>query len=140
VRESPGKGSPADPPTAAAPTAPPGAAPVHVMDPVERMIHVVLLAGIAVSVVLMAAGLALGLLNGTGISRGVVPLADLPRAAWGLSPAALLSLGLIVLIATPFVRVAGSLIAFAREGDRRYVVLTAVVLAVMCASVLLGRV
>ena len=82
----------------------------------------------------------LGLLKGGGIPRGVVPLAELPRAAWGLSPAAFLSLGLIVLIATPFVRVAGSLIAFAREGDRRYVVLTGVVLAVMCVSVLLGRI
>jgi uncharacterized membrane protein len=116
------------------------APPVHVMDPVERTIHLVLLAGIAVSVALMAAGLALGLLKGAGIPRGVVPLADLPGALRALSPAAFLSLGLIVLIATPFVRVAGSLIAFVREGDRRYVVITAVVLAVMCASVLLGRV
>jgi uncharacterized membrane protein len=139
VRAFPGNGTSADPPTAA-PAIPPSAAPVHVMDPVERMIHVVLVAGIAVSIALMAFGLVLGLLKGGGIPRGVVPLADLPRAAWGLSPAAFLSLGLIVLIATPFVRVAGSLIAFAREGDRRYVVLTAVVLAVMCASVLLGRV
>jgi len=131
VRPSPGDG-----PVAAAPTAP----PVHVMDPVERMIHLVLLAGIAVSVALMAAGLAFGLLKGGGIPRGVVPLGDLPRAARGLSPAAFLSLGMIVLIATPFVRVAGSLIAFVREGDCRYVVVTAVVLAVMCASVLLGRI
>jgi len=131
VRPSSGDG-----PVAAASTAP----PAHVMDPVERMIHLVLLAGIAVSVALMAAGLAVGLLKGGGMPRGVVPLADLPRAARGLSPAAFLSLGLIVLIATPFVRVAGSLIAFVREGDHRYVVVTAVVLGVMCASVLLGRI
>lgn len=119
---------------------PPTTPPVHVMDPVERMIHLVLLVGIAVSGALMVAGLTLGLLKGGGIPRGVVPLADLPRAARGLCPAAFLSLGLIVLIATPFVRVVGSLIAFVREGDRRYVVVTAVVLAVMCVSVLLGRI
>lgn len=128
--------SPYGGPVAAPPTAP----PVHVMDPVERTIHLVLLAGIAVSVALMVAGLALGLLKGDGIPRGVVSLADLPGAVRALSPAAFLSLGLIVLIATPFVRVAGSLVAFARERDRRYVVVTAVVLAVMCASVLLGRI
>ena len=110
------------------------------MDPVERTVHLVLLAGIAISVALMAAGLVVGVLKGGGIPRGVVPLADLPGAVRSLSAAALLSLGLIVLIATPFVRVAGSLIAFAREGDRRYVGITAVVLAVMCASVLLGRI
>ena len=119
---------------------PPAAPPVHVMDPVERTIHLVLLAGIAVSVALMAVGLALGMLQGGSIPRGVVPLADLPGAVRALTPAAFLSLGLIVLIATPFVRVAGSLVAFAREGDRRYVVITAVVLAVMCVSVLLGRI
>jgi uncharacterized membrane protein len=135
VRPSPGDG-----PVAALPTSPPTAPPKHVMDPVERTIHLVLLAGIAVSVALMVTGLVLGLLKGGGMPRGVVPLADLPRAAHTLSPAAFLSVGLIVLIATPFVRVAGSLVAFVREGDRRYVVITAVVLAVMCLSVLLGRI
>ena len=58
----------------------------------------------------------------------VVPLADLPALLGELDPAAFLSLGLLVLIATPFVRVAGSIIAFARERDRRYVLITAVVL------------
>ena len=38
----------------------------------------------------------------------MVPLADLPALLAALDPAAYLSLGLIVLIATPFVRVAGS--------------------------------
>ena len=37
-------------------------------------------------------------------------------------------------------RVAGSLVAFARERDRRYVLVTAVVLAVMCLGVVLGKV
>ena len=45
----------------------------------------------------------------------------------------------MVLVATPFVRVGGSVVAFAREGDRRYVLITSVVLAVMCLGVLLGR-
>jgi uncharacterized membrane protein len=135
VRPSSGDG-----PVPAPATAPPIAPPAHVMDPVERVIHLVLLVGIAVSVALMATGLVLGLLKGAGMPRGVVPLADLPRAARALSPAAFLSLGLIVLIATPFVRVAGSLVAFVREGDRRYVLVTAFVLAVMCLSVFLGRI
>ena len=62
-----------------------------------------------------------------------------PSLLVALDPAAYLSLGLIVLIATPFVRVAGSIVAFARERDRRYVLVTAVVLAVMCLSVVLGK-
>lgn len=113
--------------------------PRHVMDDVERMVSRVLTAGIALSVVLMAIGLVLGVLAGDGVSRGVVALADLPRELAALDPAAYLSAGLIALIATPFVRVAGSIVAFARERDYRYVLVTAIVLAVMCVSVVVGK-
>jgi uncharacterized membrane protein len=111
----------------------------HVMEPVERAIHWILLCGIAVSVALMATGLVLGVARGAGLPRGVVPLAELPRALATLRPAAYLSLGLIVLIGTPFVRVAGSLVVFVKERDRRYVLVTAIVLLVMCLGVLVGR-
>jgi uncharacterized membrane protein len=108
------------------------------MDPVERIIHTVLLAGIAVSVALLAAGVALVLARGE-VPRGVVTFSALPAGLAALDPAAYLSLGVMVLIATPFVRVAGSLVAFARDRDLRYVLLTAFVLVVMCLSVALGR-
>ena len=126
-----------------APAEPPG----HVMDDIERMVNRVLLVGVAVSVALMVAGLILGVVdkallgvNGEILPSGVVPLADLPSGLAALDPGAYLSLGLIALIATPFVRVAGSIVAFAREHDRRYVAITALVLAVMCLSVALGKV
>lgn len=45
-----------------------------------------------------------------------------------------------MLIGTPFVRVAGSLVTFVRERDGRYVLVTAIVLLVMCLGVLLGKV
>jgi uncharacterized membrane protein len=111
----------------------------HQMEPIERLIRLVLLVGIAISVALMAAGLLLSALHGNGFPTGVVPLAELPGALRSLDAAAYLSLGLIVLVATPFVRVAGSIVAFALEGDRRYVAITAAVLAIMCLSVLLGQ-
>ena len=111
----------------------------HVMDPIERTVRWILLCGIAVSVALMAAGLILGVARGAALPRGVVPLAEIPRGLAALRPAAYLSLGLIVLIGTPFVRVAGSLVVFVRARDRRYVLVTASVLLVMCVSVLLGR-
>jgi len=111
----------------------------HVMVPIERMVSRILRAGIAISVTLMVIGLAIGFFDGQGMPKHVVPLADLRSLLRTFDPAAYLSLGLLVLIATPFVRVLGSVIAFAREGDRRYVLITAVVLAVMCLSVALGR-
>jgi uncharacterized membrane protein len=109
------------------------------MEPIERMVSRVLKAGIAVAVALMAVGLVLSVLDEERIPAHVVPLADLPALLGHLDPAAYLSLGLIVLIATPFVRVAGSIIAFARERDLRYVLITAAVFAVMCLSVVLGK-
>lgn len=111
----------------------------HVMDPVERTVRRVLIAGIAVSVALMAIGLVLGALDGDGLPSGVVPLAHLASRLGDADPAAYLSLGLIVLIATPFVRVAASIVVFALEGDRRYTLITAVVLGIMCVSVVLGK-
>jgi uncharacterized membrane protein len=109
------------------------------MDAVERTVSRVLIVGIALSVTLMAAGLVLGIVGGEPIPQGVVGFAQLPHALVALDPAAYLSLGLVVLIATPFVRVGGSVVAFALEHDRRYVLITAVVFAVMCLSVLIGR-
>jgi uncharacterized membrane protein len=109
------------------------------MDPIERMVNRILVVGVALAVALMAAGLVLSVVDGRGLPAHVVSLGDLPALLGSLDPAAYLSLGLIVLIATPFVRVAGSIVAFAREHDRRYVLITAVVLAVMCLGVALGR-
>lgn len=114
--------------------------PAHVMDPIERVVSRVLGVGIVSAVALMLAGLVLGVVKGEGVPAHVVPLADLVAGLTALDPAAWLSAGLLVLVATPFVRVGGSIIAFAVERDRRYVLVTAVVLAVMCLGVLLGRV
>lgn len=116
-----------------------GAGPGRRLTTVERTVRLVLLSGVAVSVALMAAGVVLLVVRGGVLPGRVTPVADLPHGLATLQPAAYLSLGLIVLIATPFVRVAGSIVAFAREGDRRYVLITALVFAVMCMSVLLGK-
>jgi uncharacterized membrane protein len=109
------------------------------MDPIERTVNRILVVGVALAVALMAAGVVLGVADGRSLPAHVVRLGDLPPALGSLDPAAYLSLGLMVLIATPFVRVAGSIVAFAREHDRRYVLITAVVLVVMCLGVVLGR-
>ncbi len=112
----------------------------HVPTTIERVVSRVLAIGIAGAVALMLAGLVLGFATGEGVPAHVVALADLVPGLTAPDPAAWLSAGLLVLVATPFARVGGSLIAFAVERDRRYVVVTAVVLAVMCLGVLLGRV
>ncbi len=55
-----------------------------------------------------------------------------------LRPQAVITLGLLLLIATPVVRVAVSIGAFALEHDRRYVLITTIVLAILLFSLFLG--
>lgn len=52
---------------------------------------------------------------------------------------AIVMLGLLVLIATPVLRVAVSVITFLREGDRLYALITAYVLGVLIVSFLIGK-
>jgi uncharacterized membrane protein len=63
----------------------------------------------------------------------------LPAGLAALRPIALGQLGLLVLLATPVVRVAASVLGFALEGDRLYVAITAVVLVVLLASIFFVR-
>jgi uncharacterized membrane protein len=56
--------------------------------------------------------------------------------AAGGSSRGLMQLGLLLLIATPIARVAFSIVAFALERDRMYVLFTAIVLGVLLYSLL----
>jgi uncharacterized membrane protein len=51
----------------------------------------------------------------------------------------LIQLGLVLLIATPVARVAFSVLAFARQRDRTYVLVTLIVLALLIYSLAYGR-
>ena len=54
-------------------------------------------------------------------------------------PQAIIVLGLLLLIATPVMRVAASVVAFGLERDRRFVIITLIVLGILIASFFLGR-
>jgi uncharacterized membrane protein len=66
-----------------------------------------------------------GVPDGLDSVSGVVGGALALRSRW------VIQFGLLLLIATPIARVALSLVAFARQGDRTYVVITAIVLAAL---------
>ena len=61
-----------------------------------------------------------------------VPQLARALARWPPSPLAVIVVGIVVLLATPAVGVVAALIAFAREHDRRYVVI--------CVALLVGLV
>ena len=61
------------------------------------------------------------------------------RGAFALDSKAIVQLGLVLLIATPVVRVAFMLIAFVVQRDRVYVAISGLVLALLLYGLLLGR-
>jgi len=119
---------------------------------IENLISITLRTGVLVSIAVILAGLiftfahhpayfssrpALGQLIDArehftssigGVAQGV-------RASRGQ---AIIMLGILLLIATPIVRVAISVFLFAAEHDRRYVVITATVLVLLLISLVTG--
>jgi uncharacterized membrane protein len=113
----------------------------------RTLVSWVLLAGVSVAATMIAAGLLGSFVVGWRGSLLGLPQADLPIASFdglgegllSLRPQAIAQLGLVVLVATPILRVLTSLVAFAMERDRLYVMITAVVLAILLGAVFLIR-
>lgn len=104
----------------------------------------ILQGGVIVSAVVILFGILLLPLRPGGLTPQ--RLQNFPHsldAVWvgltGLHPQAYITLGLLLLIATPVMRVAASIVAFAIERDRLYVVITCIVLAILIASFMLGK-
>ncbi len=81
------------------------------------------------------------------LQQVITPGANFPHAIGELSVEirqlrgeAIVTLGLLVLIATPVVRVAVSIFAFIYQGDRVFTLITAAVLGLLLLSLVLGRV
>jgi len=60
------------------------------------------------------------------------------EGAFSLRPDSIIQFGVLLLIATPILRVAVGLVGFALERDRQYVLITAIVLAVLLYSLMSG--
>ena len=111
------------------------------------VVSLVLTVGVSISAALIAIGFALALLAGwqtslVGGAVGTGSLSDFGQMVSGLGalrPVAITQLGLAVLLATPVMRVAASIVAFALERDGLYVLITAVVLAILLSSIALIR-
>jgi uncharacterized membrane protein len=108
-------------------------------EPISRLVHGVLVIGLTISATLLVAGLVVWAARGGVLPRSVTGPLQGVRDAGRLRPVGFFSLGLLALILTPFARVAGSIVIFLREHDRRYAAITAAVLAIMIASIFLGR-
>ena len=109
-----------------------------------------LIGGVALSAAIVAAGLLVLLITDqTGYHNVFSPslvtrpdTADFPTAPGGILRGALegrafalIELGLLVLIATPVLRVAASVLVFLHAGDRLYATVTTLVLALLLVSI-----
>jgi uncharacterized membrane protein len=107
---------------------------------VELAMSNVLRLGVALAALLVAAG---GVANLVQRWQGATHFGAFPgavsfttpraivRGARALDPAAIIALGLIVLVLTPVARVVFALLAFAEQRDRLYVIFSLIVLSVL---------
>ncbi len=116
------------------PGTPPGEA-ATAPDALARWVSNVLAWGTLLAIVTVAIGVVLGLAGGA-------PGGPVGRNAGGLvaqivagKPASIVSLGLLLLALTPLAQLVAAVLAFARRGERRYVVISSVVLALLLVGI-----
>ena len=105
----------------------------------ELVISGVLRGGVLLSVAVILAGVcyyyALRLLGHLPYTTFPDTLAEVGAGLKAAQPTAIITAGLLVLLATPVLRVAVSIVAFAIEKDRTYIIITAIVLAILLFSI-----
>ncbi len=104
----------------------------------------VLQGGVILSAVVIVFGLVLLSTRPGGLSLQRLlhfpqTLSQVEKELLFLRPQAVIALGLLLLIATPVIRVAVSIITFACERDRTYVIITSIVLVILLFSVFFVR-
>ena len=104
----------------------------------QEAIHRLLIYGVGLSTILMLVGLLLDFILKRPVPASLPGPIEAFRLAFALDPAGFLALGLIVLIATPILRVFSSIIAFLYERDWRYAIFTSIVFMIVMISILFG--
>lgn len=112
----------------------------------ELIISGVLRGGVLLSAAIILLGVVLYYLRNPRANPAIAQPEAFPHSLTtvlaGLAHAdglAIIVLGLLILLATPVIRVAVSIVAFALEGDRLYVAITALVLLILVVSFIAGR-
>ncbi len=115
----------------------------------DHLIGMALRYGVMISVALLIIGIALLARGGAGevlganspLNTSVVRFPAVLSGIPSLNPLSFIALGLVVLIATPVLRVVLGIISFARERDALYVFITSIVLMnIMLAIFLVPRI
>jgi uncharacterized membrane protein len=109
-------------------------------DAVDRVVRAVFAGGLTFSSLLLMAGFVVWLAFGGGVPASVHGPIAAARDVAHLKPVGFFSLGLLVLILTPFARVVGTLAVFIWQRDWRFVLVVGGVLAGMTTALVLAAV
>lgn len=99
----------------------------------------VLQGGVIASATVIICGLLLSLVTGTQTYTMPTSIEQFGSSLFTFQPQAIIILGILLLIATPVLRVAISIFAFWLERDLKFVVITTLVLLILITSFLLGK-
>lgn len=110
----------------------------HTRD-LNDVIHKVLVIGLFASTAAMLAGVVLAVVRHRALATAAPDIRGVWERIEALRPSGFLALGILILIATPILRVLGSFVVFLYERDWRYAGITLIVLLVLVSSLLLGR-
>lgn len=105
----------------------------------NEVVHSMLVLGLGLSTAVMCMGITLSLVFHTPLPTTTSPIKQVVRGLDRLSPSSFLNLGIALLIATPILRVFGSLIEFIITRDWPYAAITSLVLIILSISILVGR-
>ncbi len=112
-----------------------GEAPEHDLN---EIMHQLLVVGLIASVLFMVTGIVIDLIRHRALPTTVLPLSEAFSRTLHLRASGFFSIGLLLLILTPFLRVLGSLLVFIWERDWRYAI-TLLVFIIMLISILVGE-
>lgn len=104
----------------------------------EHAVHRTLLAGLVVSALLLAAGLAIMLVQGHAQASGHVTFVKLVQKAGHFDGQAVTTLGLLALMITPILRVLVLLVGWTVQRSWRFAGVALAVLVLLCISLALG--
>lgn len=104
----------------------------------NEVVHQLLIVGLIISTLFMLAGIILDLVLGRQAPTIIPDLREVFTRIAVMRPSGFLSLGLLVLIATPIIRVIGSIIVFIYERDWRFAGITLLVFLIVLFSILFG--
>lgn len=108
-------------------------------DPASAAVSLTLALGVSASLAAMAAGYVLALVRGGPLPAAATPIGELAAGLLSADPGAVMSLGLLLLLATPAARVAVLVWQFSRRREWAFAAISLTVLAVLAASVAIGR-